>query len=116
MKRKIQSEYSTSNLQSSMVKEGSFDLKDRLIDYAVRIIRLTEALPDTKAGAHVAGQILRSGTSPAPNYGEALAAESQADFVHSSRSPSRNFARRKSGSRSSPKRKWFLWPSSWPRC
>ena len=82
MKRKIQSEYSTSNLQSSMVKEGSFDLKDRLIDYAVRIIRLTEALPDTKAGAHVAGQILRSGTSPAPNYGEALAAESQADFVH----------------------------------
>ena len=82
MKRKIQSEYSISNIQSSMVKEGSFDLKDRLIDYAVRIIRLTEALPNTKAGAHVAGQILRSGTSPAPNYGEALAAESQADFVH----------------------------------
>lgn len=82
MKRKIQSEYSISNIQSSMVKEGSFDLKDRLIGYAVRIIRLTEALPNTKAGAHVAGQILRSGTSPAPNYGEALAAESQADFVH----------------------------------
>ena len=82
MKRKIQSEYSISNVQSSMIKEGEFDLKDRLIDYAVRIIRLTEALPNTKAGAHVAGQILRSGTSPAPNYGEALAAESQADFIH----------------------------------
>ena len=82
MGRKIKSQYSISNIQSSMVKEGSFDLKDRLIDYAVRIIRLTEALPNTKAGAHVAGQILRSGTSPAPNYGEALAAESQADFVH----------------------------------
>ncbi len=82
MGRKRKSEYSISNIQSSMVKEGAFDLKDRLIDYAVRIIRLTEALPGTKAGTHVAGQILRSGTSPAPNYGEALAAESQADFVH----------------------------------
>ena len=82
MPRKIKSEYSISNVQSSMVKEGSFDLKDRLIEYAVRIIRLTEALPNTKAGVHVAGQILRSGTSPAPNYGEALAAESQADFIH----------------------------------
>ena len=82
MKRKIKSQYSISNIQSSMVNEGSFDLKDRLIDYAVRVIRLTEALPNTKTGTHVAGQILRSGTSPAPNYGEALAAESQADFVH----------------------------------
>lgn len=65
-----------------MIKEGAFDLQDRLIDFAMRIIRLSEALPSTKAGAHVATQILRSGTSPAPNYGEALAAESQADFVH----------------------------------
>ena len=62
--------------------EGSFDLKERFIDFAVRIIQLSEALPNTKAGNHVAGQILRSGTSPAPNYGEALAAESAADFVH----------------------------------
>jgi four helix bundle protein len=82
MPRKIKSEYSISNIQYSMIKEGSFDLKDRLIDYAVRIIRLTAALPNTKAGAHVSGQILRSGTSPAPNYGEALAAESPADFIH----------------------------------
>lgn len=65
-----------------MVNEASFDLKDRLIDFAVRIIRLSEALPATKAGTHVAGQILRSGTSPAPNYGEVVAAESQADFIH----------------------------------
>ena len=82
MKRKIKSQYSISNIQSSMVKEGTFDLKERLVDYAVRIIRLTEALPNTKAGNHLAGQILRSGTSPAPNYGEAVAAESQADFIH----------------------------------
>ena len=55
---------------------------DRVIDYAVRIIKLSEALPDTKAGKHVSTQVLRSGTSPAPNYGEAQSAESKADFVH----------------------------------
>src|SRR5712671_2279485 len=57
-------------------------LEDRLIDFAVRIIKLTSRLPKTPAGKHIAGQILRSGTSPAPNYGEARGAESSADFVH----------------------------------
>jgi len=65
-----------------MAAERTFDLEERLINYSVRIIRLSEALPDTKAGRHVASQILRSGTSPAPNYGEAQSAESKADFVH----------------------------------
>ena len=65
-----------------MKKARPYDLQDRLIDFSVRIIKLTEVLPDTKAGKHVSGQILRSGTSPAPNYGEAQSAESQADFVH----------------------------------
>ena len=65
-----------------MNKTREYDLQDRLIDDAVRIIALSEALPDTKAGKHVASQILRSGTSPAPNYGEAQSAESKADFVH----------------------------------
>ena len=60
----------------------TFDLEDRLIDFAVRIIRLAESLPKTKIGKHIAGQILRCGTSPAPNYGEAQSAESSADFVH----------------------------------
>jgi len=46
-------------------------LEDRLIDFAVAIIDVTELLPNTKAGNHVAGQLVRSGTSPAPNYGEA---------------------------------------------
>ncbi len=59
-----------------------FDLQDRLIDFAVRIIRLSEALPESKAGQHVGFQILRSGTSPASNYGEAQSAESRADFIH----------------------------------
>ena len=65
-----------------MNKERVYDLQDRLIDYAVRIVNLSEALPDTKAGKHVSVQILRSGTSPAPNHGEAQSAESKADFVH----------------------------------
>ena len=65
-----------------MNKERPFDLRDRLIDYAVRIIKLSEVLPGTKSGTHIASQILRSGTSPAANYGEAQSAESQADFVH----------------------------------
>ena len=59
-----------------------FDLQDRFIDYAVRIIKASEQLPETKAGKHVSFQILRSGTSPAANYGEAQSAESRADFIH----------------------------------
>ena len=59
-----------------------FDLQDRLVKFAVRIITVVESLPDSKAGRHVAGQLVRAGTSPAPNYGEAQSAESHRDFVH----------------------------------
>ena len=65
-----------------MKKEREYDQQDRLVNFAVRIIKLSEALPNTKAGKHVSSQMLRSGTSPAPNYGEAQSAESKADFVH----------------------------------
>jgi four helix bundle protein len=58
------------------------DLEGRLIDFAVRIIKLSGRLPKDAAGKHIGGQIMRSGTSPAPNYGEARGAESYADFVH----------------------------------
>ncbi len=58
------------------------ELEERLIDFAVRIVKLSANLPRTSAGRHIAGQILRSRTSPAPNYGEARGAESHADFVH----------------------------------
>ena len=64
------------------MNERKYDLQDRLIDFAVRIIKLTEALPNTKTGKHIETQILKSGTSPAPNYGEAQSAESSADFIH----------------------------------
>jgi len=59
-----------------------FDLEERLIDFAIRIIRIAESLPKTKVGNHIAGQLIRCGTSPAPNYGEAQSAESRADFIH----------------------------------
>lgn len=58
------------------------ELSDRIIDFAGRIGKLADALPDTRMGRHVAGQIVRSGTSPAPNYEEARSAESRRDFVH----------------------------------
>ena len=58
------------------------DLEERLINFAVRIVHLSASLPRTPAGKHIAVQIMRSGTSPAPNYGEARGAESHADFVH----------------------------------
>jgi four helix bundle protein len=59
-----------------------FDLEERLIDFAVRIICIAESLPKTKVGNHIAGQLIRCGTSPAPNYGEAQSAESRSDFIH----------------------------------
>jgi len=59
-----------------------FDLEERLLEFAARIIRLAESLPNTRAGNHVASQLLRSGTSPLPNHAEAQAAESRKDFVH----------------------------------
>jgi len=64
------------------MKEDIYNLEERLIEFAVRVIRLTESLPKTPVGRHILGQLTRSGTSPAPNYGEAQDAESRADFVH----------------------------------
>lgn len=57
-------------------------LEERLIDFAVTIVSVVESLPNSKAGNHIANQLIRSGTSPAPNYGEAQSAESRKDFVH----------------------------------
>jgi four helix bundle protein len=71
------------NAEGETISQAQADrLEERLIDFAVRIIILSANLPKTPAGTHVARQILRSGTSPAPNYGEARGAESRADFVH----------------------------------
>ena len=59
-----------------------FDLEERLVDFAVLIVALAESLPSSKTGSHIAGQLVRSGTSPALNYGEAQSAESRSDFIH----------------------------------
>jgi four helix bundle protein len=58
------------------------DLQERLVQFAARVIRLCEALPQTFVGEHIAGQLLRSGTAPAPHHAEARGAESPKDFIH----------------------------------
>lgn len=59
-----------------------YDLEERLINYSLRIINVVEMLPETLIGNHLGRQLLRSGTSPALNYGEAQGAESRKDFAH----------------------------------
>jgi len=59
-----------------------FDLEERLLEFASAVIDLSEKLPNTRPGNHIAGQILRSGTSPFSNHGEAESAESRDDFIH----------------------------------
>jgi|ERR1043166_621164 four helix bundle protein len=59
-----------------------FDLEDRLLEFAVRLTKLVDALPNSRTGNHVAGQLLRCGTSPFANHGEVQAAESRKDFIH----------------------------------
>jgi four helix bundle protein len=64
------------------VTKQKYDLEERLLEFSVRIIKVVERLPNTRTGIHVSGQLLRSGTSPYPNHGEAQAAESPKDFIH----------------------------------
>lgn len=59
-----------------------YDLEDRLISFAPDVIDLIESLPLNRACNHLAGQLIRSGTSPALSYGEAQAGESKKDFIH----------------------------------
>ena len=60
----------------------NYDLDKRLIDFAVNIIEIAELLPNSFAGNHLGGQLIRSGTAPALHYGEAQSAESRNDFIH----------------------------------
>ncbi len=63
-------------------KKQIYDLEERLLEYSVRIINIVEQLDNSKVANHVGSQLLRSGTSPYPNHGEAQAAESPKDFIH----------------------------------
>jgi four helix bundle protein len=58
------------------------ELENRLVDFAVRIGNVADALPDTQLGRHISGQMVRSGTTAAPNYAEGCAEESRRDFAH----------------------------------
>lgn len=58
------------------------DIEERLIKFAVRIMKTCDSLPRTRAGRHIIDQLLRSGTAPAPHYAEGRSAESKADFIH----------------------------------
>ena len=58
------------------------DIEERLLRFAVGVARLCNSLPRSAVGLHIAGQLLRSGTAPAPNYAEARGAEGSRDFVH----------------------------------
>lgn len=63
-------------------KYKSYDLEERLIEFAVLVIHISESVFESKAGNHLGGQLVRSGTSPALHYGEAQSAESRNDFIH----------------------------------
>ena len=58
------------------------DLSERLWKFAARVGKVVDGLPDTRLGRQVAGQLVRCGTAPGPNYDEGCAAESRADFAH----------------------------------
>jgi four helix bundle protein len=62
--------------------EKKYDLDERLINFASVCIDVSESLPKTFAGVHIASQLVRSSTSPALHYGEAQSAESKNDFIH----------------------------------
>lgn len=65
-----------------MEEKKKFDLEDRLVEFSVLIIQVSEKAKKNYAGNHLSNQIVRSGTSPALQYGEAQAVESRNDFVH----------------------------------
>ena len=78
----IEQGISNVEVSSQSQNKRKFDLEERLIDFAVLIIEISESLHNTPAGRHISGQLVRSGTSPALHYGEAQSAESRSDFIH----------------------------------
>ena len=64
------------------MNNGKYNLEGRLLKYSIAIVKFVATLPNNRVGNHIANQILRSGTSPYPNHGEARAAESVKDFIH----------------------------------
>ncbi len=70
------------NSQCSIMEKAKYDLEDRLVEFTCRMIDVFEALPHSRAGNYIAGQLIKSCHSPTFNYGEVQAAESRDDFIH----------------------------------
>jgi four helix bundle protein len=70
------------NSEYAAPKKTKYDLEDRLLEFAVAVVELTDDLPNTRSGNHIAGQLLRCGTSPYGHHGEVESAESRKDFIH----------------------------------
>jgi four helix bundle protein len=68
--------------KNSAMEEKKYDLEDRLIDFAARIMGVAESLPNTRGGNYLASQMVRCGVAPSLLYGEAQGAESRDDFIH----------------------------------
>jgi four helix bundle protein len=64
------------------MSKPTYDLQERLIDLAVLVMRIVDAMPNTQAGRLLSDQLLRSGTSPALHYGEAQGATSKKEFIY----------------------------------
>jgi four helix bundle protein len=64
------------------MKNKVFDLEDRFVDFSSRVVDVVEALPNSRAGNYIAGQLVRCGLAPSLLYGEAQSAESRNDFIH----------------------------------
>ena len=80
---KTEMEWNLLSTSTSMEPDSRADvLEGRLVQFAIDIVKLVGDLPQNFQARHIAGQLLRSGTAAAPNYGEARAAESRADFIH----------------------------------
>jgi four helix bundle protein len=87
--------------------ERKYDLDERLINFADMIIDISETLPKTFAGNHIAGQLVRSGTAPALNYGEAQSAESRNDFIHKMKISAKELRETFNCLKIIRKRKWY---------
>ena len=69
-------------METQQNQKPTFDLEDRLVDFACMCLDVCDLLPNTKTGNNLEHQLSKSGTAPALIYGEAQAAESRADFIH----------------------------------
>ena len=82
MWRRMMRRVMSKETQARSTETRKYDLEERLLDFTCAAIEVVESLPGTRIGNHIAGQLVRCGTSPVANYAEAQGAESRKDFVH----------------------------------